>query len=239
MSRLGDLLHLERTRRQMTLKQVAKLCAVSEKYLDDVEKGKRIIQDEQARRILKRLGLTHQTEENFSLDEIAATVDLHTIAPALPAREPENPPAPRPVASLPAEETAGGGIWLNALASVLCQVPVYNATWKVMDHRSLASAGGKIEGGPANKVLYFLAPDDSMRGFRIMRDDLLLVVPAQSPIDDTVMLLNWRGHYMVRKVKLSEGRLLLMSYDRALDAEPTQLSETTFVGRCVRLEARL
>ena len=46
MSRLGDLIHLERTRRGMTPKQVAKLCAINEKYLLDVEQGKRIIQDD-------------------------------------------------------------------------------------------------------------------------------------------------------------------------------------------------
>lgn len=40
MSRLGDLIHLERTRRNMTAKQVARLCSLSEKYLLDVEQGR-------------------------------------------------------------------------------------------------------------------------------------------------------------------------------------------------------
>ena len=93
MSRLGDLIHLERTRRGMTPKQVAKLCAINEKYLLDVEQGKRIIQDDQARRILKKIGLEQQTEADFTLDDIAATVDLHTIAPELPKKEPEAPKA--------------------------------------------------------------------------------------------------------------------------------------------------
>ena len=55
MSRLGDLLHTERLRRNMTLKQVAKLGGVSEGYLKDVEAGTRIIADDQARRILKKM----------------------------------------------------------------------------------------------------------------------------------------------------------------------------------------
>lgn len=162
MSRLGDLIHLERTRRNMTAKQVARLCSLSEKYLLDVEQGRRIIADDQARRILRRIGLEQQTEADFSLDDIAATVDLHTAAPTLPQRPVED--KPRPVASLPAEDSEHGGIWLDALASVLRQVPVYNAAWQIVDHRTLAAAGGKIEGGPADKALYFLAPDDSMRG---------------------------------------------------------------------------
>ncbi len=238
MSRLGDLIHLERTRRGMTAKQVAKLCAVAESYLLDVEAGKRIIADDQARRILKRIGLEQQTEADFSLDDIAATVDLHTIAPTLPTKEPE-PAKPHPVASLPAEDSEHGGIWLDALAGVLRQVPVYNATWTVVDHRTLAAAGGRIEGGPADKALYFLAPDDSMRGFRIVKGDLLLVVPAQSPIHGAVMLLNWKGHHMIRKIQISGDRMTLLSYDHTLDAEPVQMQAVTFLGRCARLEAAL
>ncbi len=240
MSRLGDLIHLERTRRNMTIKQVAKLCAISDKYLADVEAGTRIIQDDQARRILKRIGLEQQTEADFSLDDIAATVDLHTIAPTLPRREPpDDAPKARPVASLPAEDSETGGIWLDALASLLREVPVYNAAWAVVDHRTLAAPGGKIEGAAADKALYFLAPDDSMRGFRIMPGDLLLTVPAQSPIDGAVMLVKWRNHCTIRKIKLTVDRLMLLSYNRELDAEPVPLHDVVFVGRCVRLESAL
>ena len=103
MSRLGDLILLERTRQKLTRKQVARKCGVSEGYIKDVEEGRRIIQDDQARRILKTLGTSQRNEAEFSLDEIAATVDLGTLAPAKPApQKAEAPkPAPKP-ASAPA-----------------------------------------------------------------------------------------------------------------------------------------
>ena len=69
----------------LTRKQVARKCGVSEGYIKDVEEGRRIIQDDQARRILKTLGTSQRNEAEFSLDEIAATVDLGTLAPAKPA----------------------------------------------------------------------------------------------------------------------------------------------------------
>ena len=83
MSRLGDLIHLERTRQKLTYKQVARKCGVSEKYLEEVESGRRIIQDDQARRILKTMGMQQQTEADFTLDDIAATVDLQSAMPAI------------------------------------------------------------------------------------------------------------------------------------------------------------
>ena len=83
MSRLGDLIRLERTRQGLTYKQVARKCGVSDKYLMEVEAGTRIIADDQARRILKTMGLQEQTEADFSLDDIAATVDLQSAVPQL------------------------------------------------------------------------------------------------------------------------------------------------------------
>ena len=66
MSRLGDLILLERTRQKLTRKQVARKCGVSEGYIKDVEEGRRIIQDDQARRILKTLGTSQKHEAEFS-----------------------------------------------------------------------------------------------------------------------------------------------------------------------------
>ena len=97
MSRLGDLIMLERTRQKLTRKQVARKCGVSENYLKDVEEGRRIIQDDQARRILRTLGISQRNEAEFSLDEIAATVDL-TPSPLPSRRRPlrQSPPRPPP-----------------------------------------------------------------------------------------------------------------------------------------------
>lgn len=237
MSRLGDLIHLERTRRDMTPKQVAKLCGFNEKYIVEVEAGKRIIADDQARRILKRIGLEQQTEADFSLDDIAATMDLKAAGEA-PIAKPVSPKE-KPILSLPAEEGMGGGIFLDALAGVLRQIPIYNAAWQVTGHRTLPMENGRIEGGAADKVLYFCIPDDTLRGFRILSGDLLLVVPAQSPIDGALMLLKWRNHCTVRKVRLDGSKITLQSYDREYVAEIADISELVCIGRCVRLEATL
>ena len=103
MSRLGDLIRTERLRARMTPKQVAKKCGVSESYIMAVEAGTRIIADDQARRILKTIGLREQTEADFSLDDIAATVDLAAAAPAV-AQAVQQPKAAKPRHVRPDEE---------------------------------------------------------------------------------------------------------------------------------------
>lgn len=237
MSRLGDLIHLERTRRNMTAKQVARLCSLSEKYLLDVEQGRRIIADDQARRILRRIGLEQQTEADFSLDDIAATVDLHTAAPTLPQRPVEDKPrrSPRCLPRTASTAASGWTRWRPCCARCPSTTPP-GRLWTIA--RSPLRAE-KSRAAPRTRRCIFSRRTTACAGFRILKDDLLLVVPAHSPIDGAVMLLKWKNHCMARKVKLSGERLMLLSYDRELDAQPAQLAEVTFVGRCARLEASL
>ncbi len=259
MSRLGDLIRTERVRAKLTPKQLAKKCGIAESYLVAVEKGTKIIADDQARRILKAIGLREQTEADFSLDDIAATVDLAAVASptAKAVAQPRTAPKPEPEAELVAstggrapsghkdvadseEKGVGGSIWLDALTSVLKHVPVMNAIMKPIDHRLLPIVGGKIEGANPDKVFYYLVPDDSMRGFRIHQGDLALIVPAHSPIDGAIMLVEYNNHRYLRKVKkLADLTVILQSFDKEYDAETAQINECTFIGRAAKLEVTL
>ena len=238
MSRLGDLLLLERTRQKLTRKQVARKCGVSEGYLKDVEEGRRIIRDDEARRILRTLGTSQRNEAEFSLDEIAATVDLSTLAPQKPAEPAPTPAQPQPAAPRSTEDQSG--IWLDALSSVLKPVPVMNAGWIQVSRRMVPIQDGKIEGAKPDRVVYFLAPDDSMRAMRIEKGDLVLVVPQNLPVDGAIMLVEYGAHRCLRRVKLlGNANILLQSGDRDLDAEAVNVSEIKFVGRAVRVEFAL
>ena len=245
MSRLGDLIRTERIRQKLTPKQVAKKCGVSESYILAVEAGTRIIADDQARRILKSIGLKQQNEADFTLDDIAATVDLAQVQPSLAqAAARPKPKAEDAVTVASTEEEKGegvtGSVWLDALREVLKNVPVMNAVMKPVDHRLLPIQQNRIEGAQPDKVFYFLAPDDSMRGFRIHAGDLALIVPAQSPIDGAVMLVEYKNHRNLRKIKkLDYTTLLLQSYDREYEAETVQLNECNFLGRVARVEFTL
>lgn len=240
MSRLGDLLMLERTRQKLTRKQVARMCGISESYLKDVEEGRRIIQDDQARRILNKLGTSQRNEAEFSLDEIAATVDLGTLAPQKPAPQPEKKPEPRPEPAKPVSAEEQSGIWLDALSSVLRPVPVMNAGWIQVSRKMVPIQDGKIEGAKPERVVYFLAPDDSMRAMRIEKGDLVLIVPQNLPEDGAIMLVEYGAHRCLRRVKLlGNSNILLQSGDRELGAESVHISDIKIVGRAVRVEITL
>ena len=241
MSRLGDLIRTERIRHKMTPKQVAKKCGVSESYLVAVEAGTRIIADDQARRILKAIGLKQQTEAEFTLDDIAATVDLAQVQPKMAEvlkKKPEKKEAE--LAASSDDEGVAGSVWLDALQSVLKRVPVMNAVMKPVSYKLVPVENGRIEGANPDKVFYYLAPDDSMRGFRIHKGDIVLTVPANSPVDGAVMLLNYNEHRYLRKIKVLDDRtVMLQSYDREYEAETVPMNEIGFLARCVKVTFEL
>ncbi len=243
MSRLGDLIRTERIRQKLTPKQVARKCGVSESYLLAVEAGTRIIADDQARRILKSIGLKQQTEAEFTLDDIAATVDLAQVQPRLVQavqQKPRKSEAELAASTEDKDESVAGSVWLDALQSVLKRVPVMNAVMKPVEYRLVPVENGRIEGANPDKVFFYLAPDDSMRGFRIHRGDVVLTVPAQSPVDGAIMLMNYKEHRYLRKVKiLDDQRVLLQSYDREYEAETVFINEIGFLSRCVKVTFEL
>ena len=245
MSRLGDLIRTERIRQKLTPKQVARKCGVSESYIVAVEAGTRIIGDDQARRILKTIGLRQQNEADFILDDIAATVDLAQVQPSLAARMAAPKPAPKEAEKVASseedkQEGVAGSIWLDALQSVMKRVPVMNAVMKPVRYRLVPVENGRIEGANPDKVFYYLAPDDSMRGFRIHRGDIVLTVPAQSPVDGAVMLINYNEHRYLRKIRvLNDRQVLLQSYDREYEQETADISDVGFLSRCVQVTFEL
>ena len=244
MSRLGDLIRTERIRQKMTPKQVARKCGVSESYLLAVEAGTRIIADDQARRILKTIGLKQQNEAEFTLDDIASTVDLVQVQPRMAEAVKKQPPKEAELAASTAGEDdakgIAGSVWLDALQSVLKRVPVMNAVMKPVSYQLVPVENGRIEGANPEKVFFYLAPDDSMRGFRIHRGDIVLTVPANSPVDGAVMLMNYKEHRYLRKVKVLDDRqVLLQSYDREYESETVPISEIGFISRCVKVTFEL
>ncbi len=229
MSRLGDAIRKARIAAKMSEKQLGRKCGMAENVIKDIESGRRIIADEQAQRILKLLGA-----------DTGLSTELDVAA------EPEVQLRPRPRAYiLPAQDVApeqqraadeSTDAWLDALGGVVKRVPVMDPKGVVIDHVLTPIIGGKIEGGAPDKVLYYRMPDDSLRGFRVHAGDLLLTVPENRAADGVLMLVEYKGQRMVRKLlKLDGMRIQMQAFDREFEAVAAPQTEVRVLGRCVKL----
>ena len=106
----------------------------------------------------------------------------------------------------------------------------------VIDHVLTPIIGGKIEGGAPDKVLYFRVPDDSLRGFRVHAGDMLLTVPDNKAADGIMMLVEYKGRRIVRKLLKMDGlRIQMQAFDREFEAVIAPMTEVRVLGRCVKL----
>ena len=233
MSRLGDTIQKARIKARMTEKALGKKCGLAENYIKDVESGRKIVSDDQAQRILKVLGVQNPVSTEL---EVAA--------------EPEVKLRPKPRAYvLSAQEQAenarraaeeSSDAWLDALGGVVKRVPVMSPDGLVIDHVLTPIVNGKIEGGAPDKVLYYRCPDDMLRGFRVHAGDLLLVVPASKAEDGQLMLVDYQGQRMVRKLlKQDGGRIQMQAFDHEFTAVVGTVMDVKVLGRCVSLIRRL
>ena len=229
MSRLGDAIRKARVAAKLSEKQLGRKCGMAENVIKDIESGRRIVSDDQAQRILKLLGAD---------SPVSTELDV--------AAEPEVKLRPRPRAyvmpaqDVPADQQRSADestdAWLDALGGVVKRVPVMDPKGVVIDHVLTPVIGGKIEGGAPDKVLYFRVPDDSLRGFRVHAGDLLLTIPDSRAQDGALMLVEYRGARMVRKLLKMDGmRIQMQAFDREFESVVAPAPEVRVLGRCIKL----
>ena len=229
MSRLGDTIREARVKAKLTEQALGKKCGLAESYIKDVEAGRKIVSDEQAQRILKALGVKNPVSTEL---EVAAEPEVklrpRPRAYVLPVQEQEE------AARKAAEESSDA--WLDALGGVVRRVPVMSPDGLVIDHVLTPIVNGKIEGGAPDKVVYYRCPDDMLRGFRVHAGDLLLTVPASKAEDGALMLVEYRGERLVRKLlKLDGGRIQMQAFDHEFTAAVGNIQTVKVMGRCVKL----
>ena len=232
MSRLGDTIRTARLKAKLSEKALGRKCGLAESYIKDLESGRKIVSDEQAQRILKVLGVDNPISTEL---EVAAEppVKLRPKPRAYVRPVGESAPARK-------EAEAASDAWLDALGGVVKRVPVMAPDGLVIDHVLTPVVNGKIEGGAPDKVLYYRCPDDMLRGFRVHAGDLLLTVPAAKVEDGALMLVDFRGERVVRKLlKLDGARVQLQAFDHEFTAVVAPAAEVKVLGRCVTLTRRL
>ena len=233
MGRMGDTIRQNRIKYKMTEKQLAKKTGLAESVIKDFESGRRIPSDDQARRILKAMGVSEVVgTEIDSANEPEVKLRPRPRPYIIPV-EPDQPaPSPKELEA----QAESNDAWLDALGGVVKRVPVLDENGLVMDHMLFPVTGGKIEGGQPDKVILFRCPNEELGGFRIHAGDVVLVLPDKTPVDDAFMLISQNGKRKIRRIKKLEGsKLVLQSYDRELKIETKAWAEVQFLGRCVKL----
>ncbi|MBZ4662607.1 MAG: helix-turn-helix protein [Caloramator sp.] len=217
MSRVGSKIKQERIKANLSLKELAKKLGISEGFLQDVEIGKRVANENLIKRVEKVLNVNLSDSLFEEVDEPIENIKEY--------REPVK-------VNKQLED---------AFSSILKKIPVCDLYLKeIYDYKYLPIKDKKVEGLNAEKVFYIIAPDDSMRGFRIAKGDRVMVYLTPELETNLIYVIEVEGKRMIRQLKrLDANRVLLISQNNEIKTESKDIKSFKIIGKCLKVEFEL
>ena len=232
MSRVGEKIKEAREKTGLTQKALAKKLGVAEKFINEVETGRRVAQESFIDRAAKVL--------NVNLNDISMVVTDEALMEErreakLHAKEDKK--TAKVIARTLGETSE---VWTEAFSSVLKTVNIYDYSLKnTFGSKELPNRSNKVEGFAADKVLHLKIADNDMSGFRIMKGDIAfghLVKEAGNGI----FLVESKGKRVIREVKLlGNNRALLISNAGSVMTETVELNNIKVIAKLERVEITL
>lgn len=227
-NRVGEQILKARTSKSMTQKALAKNLGVNEKFINDVELGRKIINEALISKIGKALGVDLNEASMLVTDEDLAKEkepqkDSFVAAPSKGKKEEVNE------------------LWSQAFGSNLKNVPIFNYDLnKALGHRQLPMSSNKIDGHTADKVFYVKIEDTDMTGFRIQKGDLALCYKINEIENNTIALVEHKGVRKIRQIKkLDSVKVLLVSNGGSVMTETAVIKELKPIATLYRIEFEL
>lgn len=223
MSRLGLRMKGLREAKAMTQKQLAKSLGVSESFINEVESGRRVPNEELVKRISKILEQDIGQEMITEADNSAAIVK-------------DRAPVRKPVKKEVQE------VWNDAFESILKAVPVYESynLDTITDTRQLPILSNKVEGCPKDKVFFIKIQENDMIGFRMVQGDFAFACHTQEMDGSSIYLLEYNDKRQIRQVKkLDHEKILLIYNNGRLMTEAVSIKDIKIVAKLIKLEIKL
>lgn len=223
MSRVGEKIKMAREKSGMPAKVLAKKLGVAEKFINEVEMGRKVAPESFIDRAAKVLNVDLNDISMVVTDE--ALMEEKKTLKEMPKKKIE----------------ASSEVWTDAFSSVLKNVPIYDYSLsKNNGFKEMPVHSNKIEGYPQDKVCYLQIEDDEMSGFRIMKGDLAFVHSVKEVSNNGIFLLDYRGKRKVRQVKtLGNSKILLVSNSGSLITETMEIKEVNVIAKLERIEIKL
>ncbi|BDU93507.1 XRE family transcriptional regulator [Clostridium perfringens] len=220
MSRVGERIKEAREKSGMTQKALAKKLGVAEKFVNEVETGRKIINESLISKVSKVL--------NTDLNDINMVVTDEELQKELKAEKQVRQRKPAEV----------NEVWNQAFGSVLKNVPIYDYSLaQVKGYKQLATASNKIDGHTANKVFYLKIENNDMTGYRIQENDLALCYSIKEIENNSICLVEFNGKRVIRQIKkLDNVKALLISNNGSMRTETANIKEVKAIAKLYRIE---
>jgi transcriptional regulator with XRE-family HTH domain len=222
VSRVGENIKQAREKSGMTVKALAKKLGVADKYLNEVEMGRKVAPEsfiDKAAKILKS-----------DLNDISMVVTDEALMEER-----------KTLKEIPKRNIESSEVWTDAFSSVLRSVPIYNYSLSnKKGSKEMPIHSNKIEDYPQDKVFYLEIEDNEMNGFRMLKGDIAFAHSIKEVSNNGFFLIDYKGNRKIRQVKvLGNSKVLLVSNAGSLLTETMEIKEIDVIAKLERVEITL
>lgn len=226
MSRVGEKIKEARLKSGMSQKLLAKKLGVAEKFINEVEMGRRVAQESLIDKASKIL--------NADFNDVSMVVTDEALIEERKAMSDVKNKSSK--GNIEKDE-----VWTNAFSSVLKNVPILDYSLKNnKGFKELPIHSNKVEGYSQDKVLYLEIQDDEMSGFRMLKGDLAFATLVKEVSNNGIFLVEYKGRRAIRQIKnLGNSKVLLVSNAGSLLTETMNFNEISVLAKLDRIEIKL
>jgi transcriptional regulator with XRE-family HTH domain len=242
MSIIGTNIKKIRIKQNLTAKQLAKKCGISETALLEIEDGKKVPTTQLTNLITKGLGVNIDAiEPSYFSDYFEENPEPKEAAQASTSR----------ISNAKQEniKPSGSNTISDALSKAVKKIPVIA---KITTGKSIPFEGDIIDNkfepvfqGKNNNVagedfIYYMVQDNSMQGARIMKSDLALVFLTDSIRDKDIALFTYKNNTYIRRYKAVTNNLVVL-YPENPDFETFAVdkNDIKIAGKVLRVEFKI
>ena len=222
MSRIGEKIKNIRIEKGLTQKQLGKKLGVAEGFINEVESGRKVINQSLVDRIGKVLG-KDLNDITMSFEEEVYKEEKQTKFEYQPKKEKIN------------------DVWNEAFGSVIKNIPMYSYELnKVLGYKKMPLIENKIEGFPQDKALFLQIQDDEMMGFRIAKGDIAFGNLTNEVQNNSICLVEYGNERKIRQIKtLDSNKILLISNSGSVRTETIEKKSLKVIAKLNKLEISL
>lgn len=224
MSRVGEKIKSARIEQGISQKSLGKKLGVSEKFINEIELGRKIANQSIIDKLSKILG------EN--INDITMSFEEQVY-------EEEKNKKVSPVSKK--EKVQVQDVWNEAFNSVLKKIPIYKYDMnKVISFKQLPVINNKVEGYAQNKVVYLQIESTDMEAFRIKNGDLALAHVTTEVNNNSICLVEYKEKRELRQIKkLDSKKILLISGGNSIRTETVEIKDLKIIVKLDKLEIKL
>lgn len=199
MSRIGEKIKNLRNKKGLTQKQLSKKLGVSESFINDIELGRKIINESLMTKLTKVLG---EDLNDLTLSNDITNEPIDKVKSSVFMSERKKQPKEAPINS----------IWTDALSSVVKSVPVYDYELKTLSTIPRVVNNNKIENYNSDKVFYLIIEDTDLSEYRIEKGDKGFLTKIGELENNSLCFIEYKNQRSIKYIKnLGNGKYLLLS----------------------------